>query len=706
MAPPIVVRPYGTGRLPAGLRTLTNIATLLAAVAGILSLSVASALRDQHRLLDDFTAENRDQLHAAVKTLGARLEGLEQDTRMLTELVERSMSGRELEPSTERRVWSSAFQSLANVVEHYRSIALYRPDGSLDVMGLDPHEDLTTGDALLDWSRQLAPQVTSTRANVLGRPAVRHGQRAFFLYGAPVRRWGSIVVTSDVALLLAPLVPPHPSSSRLYVVDPGGAVWAGCGSEVGCREMAPGSIPAFLREGKAGVTEVYPRAAHGIGLPSAPAVRIIERLERPTGTWVVTWLASSQAIVNREQSLLLRLVATVVAAAVAVAGVGLVILRQQRKAFVLEGRLQYAQALASARETSEAIVENAPLGVLGIAQDGRVALANRFLTDRLGPIRVGVPLAQAFSAEGAAWLRELEPLLLGKVPAGDEGAAFRDLRPTSTSPAFDVRIAPVRNPALGVQTFALFEDRSKIHELENQLVRAEKLITVGVLSAGIAHEIGSPLAVIRGRAEQVLRDVGSGPRAEDLRIIIKHIDHITTTIRQLLDFSRRQPIERRAVALESIVRRARELLQWKLEANKLQLETEIEAALPMLAADPDQLQQVLVNLVLNACDASARGGVIRLVARLARASGVTGERLVALEVIDHGCGIAAEHLHAVFDPFFTTKKRGEGTGLGLSIALSIVRNHGGKLDLASAYGKGTTVAVLWPAVPERQEPRA
>jgi two-component system sensor histidine kinase HydH len=227
-------------------------------------------------------------------------------------------------------------------------------------------------------------------------------------------------------------------------------------------------------------------------------------------------------------------------------------------------------------------------------------------------------------------------------------------------------------------------------------VRAEKLITVGVLSAGIAHEIGSPLAVIRGRAEQVLRHVEPGPRADDLRMIIKHIDHISRTIRQLLDFSRRQPIVRRAVPVDSAVKRARELLQWKLEPRRLRLETDLEADLPMLAADPDQLQQVLVNLLLNACDASAPDGVITL--RAGRAPGPVGERLVALEIVDRGCGIALEHLHAVFDPFFTTKKGGEGTGLGLPIVASIVRNHGGEINLTSAQGQGTTVTVTWPAV--------
>jgi signal transduction histidine kinase len=445
--------------------------------------------------------------------------------------------------------------------------------------------------------------------------------------------------------------------------------------------------------------------AEAAGLSHAPAVRASEQVTHATGSWTVTGLASSQTIVTRERSLLLRLVATAIAAAVAVAGVGLVILRQQRNSVALEGRLHYAQALASARETSEAIVQNAPLGVLGISQDGRVALANRFLTERVGPIEIGAPLEEAFAGEGAAWMRALAPLLLAK--ASPNAEAPRDPRTISTgSPPFDVRVVPVRNPALGVQTFALFEDRSQIQDLENQLVRAEKLITVGVLSAGIAHEIGSPLAVIRGRSEQVLRHLEPDPRAEDARVIIKHIDHISSTIRQLLDFSRRQPIVRRAVPLESVVQRARALLQWKLEAKGLRFEATIDSDLPLLAADPEQLQQALVNLLLNACDASEVGALVRLVARGAGVSGSAGERLVSLEVIDHGCGIAPEHLNAVFDPFFTTKKRGEGTGLGLPIVSSIVRNHGGEINLASAYHRGTTVTLLWPAASETQEIRA
>jgi signal transduction histidine kinase len=324
-----------------------------------------------------------------------------------------------------------------------------------------------------------------------------------------------------------------------------------------------------------------------------------------------------------------------------------------------------------------------------------VVLANSFLTERLGPVRVGAPLHEAFSGPSAEWIGDLGRMLVHEPAVGASGAVREELRSVAAgSNKFQVRIVPVRNHELGVRAFALVEDQSELRSLESQLVRAEKLITVGVLSAGIAHEIGSPLAVIRGRAEQVLRVQTDGARAEDLRVIIKHIDNITSIIRRVLDFSRRQPIEQQAVSMEAVVERTRALLAWKLEARGLELGVELEEGLPRIAADPDQLQQVLVNLVLNACDASDDGVPVLFTARRAR------QGLVRFEIVDQGCGIAPEHMHAIFDPFFTTKKRGEGTGLGLPIAASIVRNHGGDINLTSHPGKGTTVTVTWPVAAE------
>ncbi|HEY2729683.1 MAG TPA: ATP-binding protein [Polyangia bacterium] len=554
------------------MRTLTSIAVILAALAGILGLSIWSALGEHERLMDAFATTTRQQVHASVEALSARLDALDQDTRMLTDLLERSRDKRDADPATERRVWDSAFTALTVVVAQYRAIAFVDASGVIQVLAADPTEQKEIIDSLLPPARELAADVSKMHAKALGAPA-RHGDRSFLLYGSPVRGGGAIVVASDAAIFLGAVAWTPLPVARLFVTDPAGVVWAGCETPRGCGIMSSEAVPSSLPPTTASYRYVGARGSRAVTLGPVPAVQVSERLARPTGDWTVTWLASTEALVARERSLLARIILTALAAALAVAGVGAAILRQQRRAVTLESRLQVAQAL----------------------------------------------------------------------------------------------------------------------------VRAEKLITVGVLSAGIAHEIGSPLAVIRGRAEQVLNHLGAtGARADDVRVIIKHIDNISSTIRQLLDFSRRQPVAPSAVPFDVAIERARGLLQWKLEANGLTLEVALDDDLPMLAADPDQLQQVLVNLLLNACDASETGRSVLIEAS------ATGKKEVAFSVVDHGCGIAPSDMNAVFDPFFTTKKRGEGTGLGLTIAAGIVRNHAGQINLSSAPGAGTTVTVLWPTIANRR----
>jgi two-component system, NtrC family, sensor histidine kinase HydH len=671
-------------------RTAWSIGAIVAALAGIIGLSIFSGMREQERLVDEFTQATRQQAHASVDVLSARLDALDQDTRLLADLVEHSATGDDRVPAHQRPVWEAAFRALAVVVSQYRAIALVNADGTLEVMASAPAETAATVAALIPYTRRLATEVSSKGAQALGEPA-RLGARSFLLYGKPVSGGRAIVVASDAAVFLGAVAWTPLPDARLFVTDPAGAVWSGCETAAGCRETTAAAVQ--------GEAQIEPPQARQIGARGRiivrptriPAVQVSERVDRPSGSWVVTWLASTRAILRRQSALVSRVAFTALAAAFAVAALGAVILRQQRKAVALEGRLQYTQALANARETSQSIVENAPLGVLGVSRQGQVVLANSFLTERLGPIRLGVPLREAFAKSSADGLGELKTLLAAELGSG---AAAGDLHSVTTDAhRFHVRIVPVKNHELGVRTFALVEDQSELRSLEHQLVRAEKLISVGVLSAGIAHEIGSPLVVIRGRAEQVLRSLDGGPRADDLRMIIKHIDHIASTIRQVLDFSRRQPIERRPTALDTVVERARGLLQWKLNGQHLELELALEDDLPLVAADPDQLQQVLVNLLLNACDASQEGDRITISARSTRAG------VVQIEVADRGCGIAPEHMNAIFDPFFTTKKRGEGTGLGLSIVASIVRNHNGEINVASVLGKGTTITMGWPVAP-------
>jgi signal transduction histidine kinase len=228
----------------------------------------------------------------------------------------------------------------------------------------------------------------------------------------------------------------------------------------------------------------------------------------------------------------------------------------------------------------------------------------------------------------------------------------------------------------------------ELNRLEHQLVRAEKLASVGMLSAGLAHELGTPLAIIRGRAE-ILEEKTKLP---ETKTILEQIDHISNTLRQVLDFSREQPVAVQPTDVLATAHTVSGLLDFRLRAKHLHLRIDPAEGQMLVAADPDQLQQVLVNLVMNACDACESNGRITVRASIDPAS----PGFVRLDVTDNGCGIPADKLEAVFDPFFTTKPKGEGTGLGLPVAASIVRNHQGQISLSSSKGSGTIVTVLWP----------
>jgi signal transduction histidine kinase len=227
----------------------------------------------------------------------------------------------------------------------------------------------------------------------------------------------------------------------------------------------------------------------------------------------------------------------------------------------------------------------------------------------------------------------------------------------------------------------------------DQVAHAEKLATAGQLAAGIAHEIGTPLNVVRGRAELALARLGAGhPQAAGLQIIVEQIDHVSGLIRQLLDYVRPVPPVVTAVPGTAALRSAAQLLAPEATKRGIALEVDAPEELPSLRADAGQLQQVLVNLAMNALDACARGGRVTLRARRAGAS-------VELEVEDDGVGIPAASRAQVFDPFFTTKKRGQGTGLGLWIVAQLVRAHDAAIELTSASGSGTKFRITWPVHP-------
>jgi len=238
--------------------------------------------------------------------------------------------------------------------------------------------------------------------------------------------------------------------------------------------------------------------------------------------------------------------------------------------------------------------------------------------------------------------------------------------------------------------------------LERNLRQSEKLASVGQLAAGLAHEIGTPLNIIGGRAEFLQRRQRSPEEISDnLQIICSQIDRIAGIVRQLLEFSRRREPAFRRMDLGLLLGNVVRLLEHKIEEKKVSVEIRIPESVPAIAADPDQLQQVFINLFLNSLHVLQPRGIIRISAVANETDDISGafsgaERGVRIEFEDNGAGIPAEHIGQVFDPFFTTKDVGEGTGLGLSVSYGIIKDHGGEIRVESRLGQFTRFVIFLP----------
>jgi signal transduction histidine kinase len=249
----------------------------------------------------------------------------------------------------------------------------------------------------------------------------------------------------------------------------------------------------------------------------------------------------------------------------------------------------------------------------------------------------------------------------------------------------------------------LSEERGAREQATEQLRHADRLTTVGKLASGLAHELGTPLNVVRGRAKLIVDGEVEGREALDsARIVVEQAERMTALIRQLLDFARPRAPLAAPVNVTGLARRVCELVA--TIARKASVTLVPPAAEDLLALGDDaQLTQVLANLVVNAIQATPPNGEVRIAARaveLAPPPYVGGEPAprpwMAIEVRDTGTGMDEVTRSRVFEPFYTTKEVGDGTGLGLSVSWGIVREHGGWIDVASAPGAGSTFTVYLP----------
>jgi signal transduction histidine kinase len=253
---------------------------------------------------------------------------------------------------------------------------------------------------------------------------------------------------------------------------------------------------------------------------------------------------------------------------------------------------------------------------------------------------------------------------------------------------------------------AVREQTRVAEEAAENVRHAERLASIGKIAAGIAHELGTPLNVIRARAVAIARAPGDAAEVERLaKIVREQSDRMTGIVRQLLDFSRRRTPELGPVDLSKVVRATILLLEPQAKAAEVALRFEPAADVPEVKADASQLEHVLLNLLMNAIQASVGGGdvTVRLDACDARPPASSEDapppepvRCARLVVEDHGVGIPRQDIPRLFDPFFTTKPRGEGTGLGLPVAWGLVQDHGGWIKVESREGEGSAFSVYLP----------
>jgi two-component system NtrC family sensor kinase len=225
---------------------------------------------------------------------------------------------------------------------------------------------------------------------------------------------------------------------------------------------------------------------------------------------------------------------------------------------------------------------------------------------------------------------------------------------------------------------------------QQQIGQSEKLASIGRLAAGIAHEINNPLTGVMTFSHLLRKKPNLDDQdREDLDLVLRETARVREIVKGLLDFARQSPLERVPLDINEVIRHSMALLRSQKEFLRVTLEEDLTPDLPPISGDRNRLQQVLLNLSMNACEAMPEGGQLRIATS-------AGDGWVAITVSDTGHGIKPEHLNRIFDPFFTSKPVGKGTGLGLSVTHGIVQQHEGTIEVESVEGKGTTFIVKLP----------
>ncbi len=261
--------------------------------------------------------------------------------------------------------------------------------------------------------------------------------------------------------------------------------------------------------------------------------------------------------------------------------------------------------------------------------------------------------------------------------------------------AFDgfLSSTPVLEDGKLTSAVVILQDITHEKAAREAIVQSEKMITLGELVAGTSHELNNPLAIVTGYADLLLEDKVEPEQRAKIESIRKNAHRAANVVHSLLAFARKRRAERVQTDANTVVEAALQLKEYDLRTSGIRVETDFGKNLSSVFADPNQIQQVLLNVLNNAQDAVLASSNQR---RIHIRTEAAGGRVV-IKIEDSGAGIAKEDLKKIFDPFFTTKPLGKGTGLGLSISYGIVREHGGDIEVHSQVGRGTQVSIALPA---------
>ncbi|MBU2549936.1 MAG: PAS domain S-box protein [Proteobacteria bacterium] len=356
--------------------------------------------------------------------------------------------------------------------------------------------------------------------------------------------------------------------------------------------------------------------------------------------------------------------------------------------FVVQNYRTIERTLADLSTYTANIVDNMPNGLITVDAPGEPIMINRAARDMFG---MGNRSEKDLSADPA--VRALWERFSGRI-----GASRQILEEEFDAPAPDGGVVPLAVSAAAVPAGTIGEtgpgavfilrDLRQIRDLEEQVRRGEKLAAVGRLAAGVAHEVRNPLSSMRGLANFLARGLdGQSREAEYLKVMIEEIDRLDRVISGLLDFARPREPELTRVSLNDVARHTSDLITDDVRHKRLSLREDMSPKKPLVLADRDQAIQAMLNILLNAVEATPEGG------RMTVSTTIEGEFGV-FAVEDSGEGISPGDRSRLFDPFFTTKKK--GTGLGLAQVAGIMEAHHGRVEIGNEPGLGTRAALYFP----------